>query len=129
MAGKIKLLLVDDEEKNIKILLEILEYEEDYRIKTALSGKECLALLPEFKPDVVLLDIIMPDVDGYAICRQIRQDPDLHAIKVLMLSGRAMKDEIEKGMAAGADMYLSKPFSMSELLDALKVLRQEAAST
>lgn len=129
MEGNIKLLLVDDEEKNIKILLEILEYEEDYHIKSVLSGKDCLALLPEFKPDILLLDIMMPDVDGYAVCKQIRQDPLYQDMKILMLSGRAMKEEIDQGMAAGADAYLSKPFSMAELLSVLKELQQAPKTT
>ena len=122
MVEKIKILLVDDEEKNIKILLEILEYEEEYITKSVLSGKECLEVIPEFKPDILLLDIMMPELNGYEVCKQIRNNPEYSSMKILMLSGRAMKDEISKGMAAGADKYLSKPFSMAELLDALKEL-------
>jgi len=125
MQEKIKILLVDDEEKNIKILLEILEFEDNYIIKSALSGRECLALMPDFKPNILLLDIMMPDLNGYEVCKQIRNNPKYSSMKIMMLSGRAMQNEIDKGMAAGADLYISKPFSMTELLDALKVLREQ----
>ena len=125
MQEKIKILLVDDEQKNIKILLEILEFEEEYLVESVLSGRKCLELIPDFKPDILLLDIMMPDLDGYEVCKQIRNNPEYSFIKIMMLSGRAMQDEIDKGMAAGADRYLSKPFSMTELLDALKVLWEQ----
>lgn len=122
MEDKIKILLVDDEEKNVKILLEILEFEDEYITKAVLSGEECLALLPKFQPDILLLDIMMPGLDGYEVCRRIRNDPAHSSLKIMMLSGRAMQDEINKGMEAGADQYISKPFGMTELLDALKQL-------
>jgi len=125
MQEKIKILLVDDEQKNIKILLEILEFEEEYIVESALSGRECLELIPDFKPDILLLDIMMPDLNGYEVCKQIRNNSDYSSMKIMMLSGRAMQDEIDKGMAAGADLYISKPFSMTELLDALKVLWEQ----
>lgn len=122
MKEKIKILLVDDEQKNIKILLEILEFEEEYITKAVLSGRECLEMIPEFKPDILLLDIMMPGLDGYEVCKEIRNDPNYNSMKIMMLSGRAMQDEIKKGFEAGADQYISKPFGMTELLDALKAL-------
>ena len=125
MEEKIKILLVDDEKKNIEILLEILEFEEEYIVESVLSGRECLALIPDFKPDILLLDIMMPDINGYEVCKQIRNNSEYSSLKIMMLSGRAMQDEIDKGMAAGADLYISKPFSMTELLDALKLLWEE----
>jgi len=122
MKEKIKILLVDDEQKNIKILLEILEFEEKYITRAVLSGRECLEILPEFKPDILLLDIMMPGLDGYEVCKEIRNNPSYNSMKIIMLSGRAMQDEIKKGFEAGADQYISKPFGMTELLDALKAL-------
>lgn len=116
---KTKILIVDDEKINIKILLEILEFEDEYIIRTALSGEEGLAILTEFHPDVILLDIMMPGIDGYEVCRSIRNDQEHRSAKIIMLSGRAMQDEIDKGLEAGADKYLSKPFGMNELLDTL----------
>ncbi|HIP38652.1 MAG TPA: response regulator [Desulfocapsa sulfexigens] len=124
MEQKTKILIVDDEQTNIKILLEILDFEDAYITKTVTSGEECLAVLPEFGPDIILLDIMMSGMDGYDVCRHIRKDPVHCDVKILILSGRAMPDEIHKGIDAGADNYISKPFGMNDLLDALKKLLQ-----
>jgi len=122
MESKIKLLIVDDEQKNINILLEILEFEEQYTIQSALSGDDCLAMIPDFSPDILLLDLMMPGTDGYEVCRQVRDNPAYNSMKIVILSGRAMQDEIARGLAMGADNYLSKPFGMNELLETLKKL-------
>ncbi len=113
---------MDDEPKNLKILMEIFEFEDEYIPKAVLSGVECLAVLPEFQPDILLLDIMMPEMNGYEVCKRIRANPEHSSLKIMMLSGRAMQDEIDKGFEAGADQYISKPFGMNELLDALKKL-------
>lgn len=123
MEQKIKVLIVDDEQTNIKILLEILEFEDEYITTSVTSGEECLEILPEFQPDVILLDIMMPGMDGYEVCKRIKNDPEHAEIKIIMLSGRAMQNEINNGFSAGADQYLSKPFGMDELLDTLKTVQ------
>ncbi len=123
MEQKTKVLIVDDEQTNIKILLEILEFEDEYTTNSVTTGEECLAILPEFQPDVILLDIMMPGMDGYEVCKRIKNDPDYADIKIIMLSGRAMQNEINNGFSAGADQYLSKPFGMDELLDTLKTVQ------
>ncbi len=120
MEQKTKVLIVDDEQTNIKILHEILEFEDEYTTTSVTSGEECLAILPEFQPDVILLDIMMPGMDGYEVCRRIKNSPEYEATKIIMLSGRAMQNEVDNGFSAGADQYLSKPFGMDELLEALK---------
>ncbi len=122
MEQKTKILIVDDEKTNIKILLEILEFEDEYVTDVVESGEECLEGLHRFQPDIILLDIMMPGIDGYEVCRRIKNDPRNASIKIIMLSGRAMQDEINAGFAAGADQYLSKPFGMDELLSALRAL-------
>lgn len=122
MEQKTKVLIVDDEKTNIKILLEILEFEDEYITSSASSGEECLALLPKFHPDIILLDIMMPGLDGYEVCRRVKSNPKYDSTKIIMLSGRAMQDEINSGFEAGADHYLSKPFGMDELLETLSAL-------
>ena len=123
MGKNIKILIVDDEITNVNILLEILEFEEEYLTASAASGEECMAMLPAFQPDIILLDIMMPGIDGYEVCRQIKKKPEYASTKIIMLSGRAMQHEIQGGFEAGADHYLSKPFGMEELLDLLKKIR------
>ena len=120
MEQKTKVLIVDDEQTNIKILLEILEFEDEYTVTSVTSGEECLAILLEFQPDIILLDIMMPGMDGYEVCRRTKNSPEYEKTKIIMLSGRAMQNEIDNGFSAGADQYLSKPFGMDELLEALK---------
>lgn len=122
MTRKTKILIVDDEKTNIKILLEILGFEDEYITDSVSSGEECLAMLPEFQPDIILLDIMMPGLDGYEVCRRIKNNPKYNSTKIIMLSGRAMQDEITMGFEAGADQYLSKPFGMDELLETLSAL-------
>ncbi len=122
MKEKTRILIIDDEQTNINILLEILEFEEEYLVRSALSGEEGLALMAEFQPDIVLLDVMMPGMDGYEVCQRIRNSGEHCRAGIVMLSGRAMQAEIERGLAVGADRYLSKPFGMDELLAALDSL-------
>jgi len=123
MKEKTRILIIDDEQTNINILLEILEFEEEYLVRSALSGEEGLALMAEFQPDIVLLDVMMPGMDGYEVCQRIRNSGEHCRAGIVMLSGRAMQAEIERGLAVGADRYLSKPFGMDELLAALDSLK------
>ena len=108
-----RVLAVDDEPRNIRILEELLE---EHQLETASSGEECLQMLETFVPDVVLLDVMMPGLDGYEVCRRIKSDTRLASTKVLLVSGKAMLEERLQGYEAGADDYITKPFDMDELL-------------
>jgi two-component system, sensor histidine kinase and response regulator len=119
MQHKNKVLLVDDHPTNIAILEEVLS--EKYHLKTAGSGEEVLELVEEFRPDVILLDIMMPGIDGYETCRRIRANPALKFIKIIMVSAKAMVAERLKGYESGADDYITKPFEEEELLAKVKV--------
>jgi two-component system sensor histidine kinase/response regulator len=119
MQHKNKVLLVDDHPTNIAILEELLG--EKYHLKTAGSGEEVLALVEEFRPDLILLDIMMPGIDGYETCRRIRANPALKFIKIIMVSAKAMVAERLKGYESGADDYITKPFEEEELLAKVKV--------
>jgi len=119
MQHKHKILIVDDNATNIAILEEALA--EHYSLKAASSGEETLAVIEEFQPDVVLLDIMMPGIDGYETCRRIRANPALPNVKIIMVSAKAMVSERLKGYDAGADDYLTKPFEEEELLAKVRV--------
>ena len=86
-----KILIVDDNHDNIEFLEAILE--DDYNYKVAFSGKEALRVASQYRPDIILLDIMMPDLDGYQVCRQIRQDSTLEHAKIIMVSGKSMLKE------------------------------------
>lgn len=117
----IKVLIVDDEPINVKLIEEILEYEDEFHCGAAVNGMDGLAMLDEFNPDIVILDIMMPGMSGYDVCRKIKADRKHKFAKVLMVSGKAMIEERLEGYKAGADDYITKPFVDDELLAKLKV--------
>ena len=119
MSQLSRLLIVDDHPTNIFCLKELLE--DDYQLTTAMSGEEALALAPVCRPDLVLLDVMMPGIDGYETCRRLRALPELHHTKILMVSARAMLQERMQGYEAGADDYIVKPFEEEELLAKIRV--------
>ncbi len=117
----IKVLIVDDEPINVKLIEEILEYEDDFQYRGAVDGYDALAILDEYNPDIVLLDIMMPGINGYDVCKKIKAHENHKFAKVLIVSGKAMIEERLEGYAAGADDYITKPFVDDELLAKLKV--------
>ncbi len=111
---KNRVLIVDDNDLNREILEELLA--EEYELALARSGEECLELLPRFSPDLVLLDIMMPGLDGYEVCRRIKSGPMGPFTQVILVSGKASAEERVRGYQFGADGYVVKPFDHEELL-------------
>ncbi len=118
MKSRYRILIVDDDPMNIDILKEILE--EEYVLKTAKNGEEALEIFPKFRPELVLLDIMMPGMTGYDVCRKIREDKN-NSCKIILVSGKAMVEERLEGYDAGADDYVTKPFVDEELNAKVKV--------
>lgn len=110
-----KILLVDDD-PNILISLEFLMRKSGYDVLIARNGTEALELLNDNVPDLTLLDIMMPDVDGYEICKHIKSSKKLKHSKVVFLSAKTKESDIQKGYKLGADLYVTKPFSTKELV-------------
>ena len=119
MSRKHRILAVDDNPTNLVILEELLG--DDYDIRTATTGEEALLCAPAFRPDLILLDIMMPGMDGYETCRRLRVEPDLRHTKIVMVSAKAMASERLKGYEAGADDYITKPFDVTEMLAKVQV--------
>ena len=119
MAKKTKILIVDDDPMNLKFLKEILS--DEYNIKAALSGEEALEIIFDFMPEILLLDIMMPGVDGYEVCKKVRASEKLANIKILLVSAKAMLNEKLMGYEVGADDYITKPFEHEELLAKIKI--------
>lgn len=117
-----KILIVDDHPTNIEVLKKI--FGDDYRLATAESGDEALIQASHFQPDIVLLDVMMPGINGYETCRQLRATPDLAHTKILMVSARARLEERLQGYDAGADDYITKPFDQHELRAKVQVYSQ-----
>jgi two-component system, OmpR family, alkaline phosphatase synthesis response regulator PhoP len=110
-----KILIVDDE-PNIVAALEFLLQKNGYAVTVAANGDDALARLDAFKPDLVLLDVMMPKVSGYEVCQRMRAHPQWRHIKIVMLSAKGREVEVSKGMSLGADLYVTKPFSSTELV-------------
>ena len=119
MKSKSKVLVVDDNATNVAILEEMLE--DEYELRTAMNGKVALAVAESFRPDLVLLDIMMPEMDGYEVCRQLREHRSLRHAKIIMVSAKALVSERLHGYGVGADDYVTKPFDEDELLSKIKV--------
>ncbi len=117
-----RILVVDDVPMNILILEKILQ--DKYALATAKSGEEALKIIPEFRPDLILLDIMMPGMDGYEVCRRIREAKQYRFIKIIMVSAKTMIDDRLKGYQVGADDYITKPFDKKELEAKVRVFSQ-----
>lgn len=109
-------ILVADDEKHIRELVEITLEHNNYHVLSAADGESALELATRERPALALLDIRMPKLDGYEVCRQIKSDPALADMPVIFISAKAQEDEIKMGYDAGAQDYLLKPFDMDDLL-------------
>lgn len=110
-----KVLIVDDE-VNIVISLEFVMEQAGYEVAVARTGEDALERLASFNPDVVLLDVMLPGINGFDILQHIRQDACLQNTAVIMLTAKGREVEVAKGLALGANAYITKPFSNRELL-------------
>jgi DNA-binding response OmpR family regulator len=116
-----KILIVDDE-PNILLSLDFLMKKNGFQVFVARDGDEALNILKAETPDLIILDIMMPKVDGYEVCTFIRSEPSFADSKVIFLSAKSTEADIQKGYEVGADLYLTKPFSTKELLAKVKEL-------
>lgn len=116
-----KILLVDDE-PNILLSLDFLMRKNGYKVFMARNGQEALQSLEENRPDLVILDIMMPDVDGYQICTTIKTTNKYKGTKVIFLSAKSKESDVAKGLEMGADAYITKPFVNKNLLEKVKEL-------
>jgi len=110
-----KTVLIVEDEKNISIALRYLIKDQGYEVRFAGDGEEALQMVEDEPPDLMLLDVMMPKRDGYDVCQTIRSNADWQNIKIIMLSAKGRDIEVEKGLALGADAYLTKPFSTRDL--------------
>ena len=111
------ILLADDEEGILALLSATLEGDQRYGLLMARDGEEALSICREQKPDVMFLDLRMPKLDGCEVCRALKQDPQTADIKVIVLTAMAQETDRDKALEAGADDYLTKPFSPRVLLE------------
>ena len=121
-----KRVLIVDDEANIVAALDYLLRRSGYEVSVAATGEEALRQVEAFSPDLVLLDVMMPQKSGYEVCRRIRERPEWAAVKIVMLSAKGREAEVSKGIALGADLYVTKPFSNAELVARIRELLGDA---
>lgn len=114
-------LIVEDEE-SILLSLEFLLTQEGYSVATAQDGAAALKAASARIPDLVLLDVMLPHIDGFEVCRRMRANPALRNTRIMMVTARGRETEVELGMALGADDFLTKPFSTRELMGKIRIL-------
>jgi DNA-binding response OmpR family regulator len=121
-----RILLVDDE-PSILLSLEFLMEQEGYDVQTATDGDEALQAMSEKLPDLILLDIMMPKRDGFEVCQTIRANPEWKETKIILLTAKGREVDQEKGLALGADDYVTKPFATQELVKKVKMVLESSS--
>lgn len=121
-----KRILIADDEPNIVISLEFLLKREGYEVVVATNGAAALASVREQRPDLAILDVMMPQRNGFEVCQDLRADPQMQGLRIIMLTAKGRDTEVAKGLALGADHYMTKPFSTRELVARVKELLADA---
>lgn len=109
-------ILIVDDESNIVLSLQFLMRQQGYSVRTAEDGEQAIAALSDHLPDLLLLDVMMPHKDGYEVCQLIRQTPQWSQLPIIMLTAKGREVEREKGLAMGANDYITKPFSTADVV-------------
>ena len=120
-----KVLVVDDEPDITRLVKFTLE-RKNFEVYTADNGENALSIASQERPDLILLDVTMPVLDGYETCRRLKSNPETQTIPVVMLSARSQQAEIETGIEAGAVDYVKKPFSPKEVIDKVEEILNKA---
>ncbi len=123
-TGPKKILIVDDE-PNIIVPLEFLMEQNNYDVRVAANGEQALEVVSVYDPDLILLDIMLPGIDGYEVCQKIRGNPKFKHAKIIFLSAMARSIDVAKGMDLTADEYITKPFSTADVVEKIRVLLEE----
>jgi len=119
-----KILIVDDE-PNIIVPLEFLMEQNNYEVRVAANGEQALEVVSAYDPDLILLDIMLPGIDGYEVCQKIRGNPKFKHTKIIFLSAMARSIDVAKGMELTADEYITKPFSTADVVGKIRALLGE----
>jgi DNA-binding response OmpR family regulator len=122
MASRV---LIVDDEPNIVLSLEYLMKREGFEVAVAGDGEGALRAMAEHRPDLVILDVMMPRLNGFEVCQRIRAEPGWRGVRVLMLTAKGRETEMRKGLEVGADAYVTKPFSTKELVAEIRRLLEE----
>jgi two-component system OmpR family response regulator len=123
-SGKRKVLIVDDDAEIVELIVDVLQRDGRFELQTASSGYEAGMATERFRPELILLDYMLPDVNGNVVCQTIRRNPEFENIKIIIVSGVVKQDEITQLLKSGAEDFIRKPFSIAELTDKIAVVLQ-----
>jgi excisionase family DNA binding protein len=123
-SGKRKVLIVDDDTEIVELIAEVLARDGRFEIETASSGYEAGMATERFRPELILLDYMLPDVNGNVVCQTIRKNPEFENIKIIIVSGVVKQDEIAQLLKSGAQGFIRKPFDVAELTDKITAALQ-----
>jgi excisionase family DNA binding protein len=121
-GGKRRILVVDDDEQIVELFVDVLSRDSRYVIKTATSGYDAGIITEQFKPDLMILDYMLPDINGNVVCSTVRKNPALSAMKIIIVSGVVNQEEIDELLKSGADEFVKKPFNIERLLSRIETL-------
>jgi len=124
VMGKKKVLIVDDDAEIVELLVDVLSRDGRFEVRTATSGYDAGLVTQQFRPDVILLDYMLPDVNGNIVCRTIKRNTDFSNTKIIIVSGVVRQEEIDELLKSGASDFVKKPFNISDLVDKLAALAQ-----
>ncbi len=116
-SGKRKILVVDDDEELVELLVDVFERDGRFETRNANNGFGAGMLVKEFRPDLVVLDVMLPDINGKEVCQRVRSDASLESVKIICISGMVEQDKIADLRAVGADDFMHKPFAVDKLLE------------
>ncbi len=116
-SGKKRVLIVDDDAEIVELMVDVLSRDGRFDIKTAASGYDAGIATQQFRPDLILLDYMLPDINGNIVCETIRKNPEFENIKIIIVSGVIKQDEIDQLLKSGAEDFIRKPFDIAELTD------------
>ncbi len=123
-SGKRKVLIVDDDAEIVELIVDVLQRDGRFELKTASSGYEAGMATERFRPELILLDYMLPDVNGNVVCQTIRRNPEFENIKIIIVSGVVKQDEITQLLKSGAQDFIRKPFNIAELTDKITIVLQ-----
>lgn len=123
-SGKKKILVVDDDAEIVELMVDVLVRDGRFDVKTASSGYDGGIMTQQFRPDLIILDYMLPDVNGNIVCQTIRRNPDFNDMRIIIVSGLINESEIQDLLDAGAETFIKKPFSISELVDQIVTVLQ-----
>jgi excisionase family DNA binding protein len=123
-TGKRKVLVVDDDAEIVELFVDVLNRDGRFEVRTAASGYDAGVLTQEFSPDLMILDYMLPDINGNVVCQTVRNNPKFGAMKIIIVSGVVNQEEINELLRAGADDFVKKPFNIEKLIERMGELLQ-----